>query len=72
MRDLPDYFSKEEKSKMEKELGDLWAGQFNNSLSPDNHSTGDALQAGIGGSNQYLSSHESEISGTDIYYSNRF
>jgi hypothetical protein len=38
-------------------------GQLDTSLSPDNHSTGDAGQAGMGGPGQYWSGHNSGGSG---------
>ena len=38
-------------------------GQMDTSLSPDNHSTGDAGQAGMGGAGQYWSGHNSGGSG---------
>jgi Helix-loop-helix DNA-binding domain len=49
--------------------GDPIGGNVNNvidstSLSPDNHSTGDAGQAGVGGAGQYWSGHNSGGSGT--------
>jgi hypothetical protein len=39
------------------------SNQLDNSLSPDNHSTGDAGQAGMGGPGQYWSGHNSGGSG---------
>jgi hypothetical protein len=41
----------------------IGASNNNNSLSPDNHSTGDAGQAGMGGAGQYWSGHNSGGSG---------
>jgi hypothetical protein len=43
--------------------GSAQGGQLDNSLSPDNHSTGDAGQAGMGGPGQYWSGHNSGGSG---------
>ena len=44
-------------------LGAAGQGQLDNSLSPDNHSSGDAGQAGMGGVGQYWSGHNSGGSG---------
>jgi hypothetical protein len=44
-------------------LGSSAQGQLDTSLSPDNHSTGDAGQAGMGGAGQYWSGHNSGGSG---------
>jgi hypothetical protein len=43
--------------------GSAHGGQLDTSLSPDNHSTGDAGQAGMGGPGQYWSGHNSGGSG---------
>jgi len=44
-------------------IGGSSNNQLDNSLSPDNHSTGDAGQAGMGGAGQYWSGHNSGGSG---------
>jgi len=44
-------------------IGGSNSNQLDNSLSPDNHSTGDAGQAGMGGAGQYWSGHNSGGSG---------
>lgn len=44
-------------------LGASGQGQLDNSLSPDNHSSGDAGQTGMGGAGQYWSGHNSGGSG---------
>ena len=44
-------------------LGSSGQGQMDTSLSPDNHSSGDAGQAGMGGAGQYWSGHNSGGSG---------
>jgi hypothetical protein len=46
-------------------IGGSTHGQLDTSLSPDNHSTGDTSQAGMGGPGQYWSGHNSGGSGAD-------